>query len=131
MSAVMSPGLNRLQCADKLDQAALIVEQLGLNKGDFVDKATGAVCAAGAINIAVYGEPEYYLDNGPQLADLCVKESVLEHLGIALFGDDGYPLQDEDFDDRIATWNDADGTDATEVAATFRSVAADLREVAA
>lgn len=128
MTAVVSPGLNDLECADKLDEAALIIEVRGLTKHDYLDEDTGSVCAAGAINIAVYGD--LGVASSPQLADLCVKESVLEYLGIELVDEDGEAVPDEDWDDRIATWNDADETTATEVAATFRAVAADLRQVA-
>lgn len=124
--------MNRLEIADVLDRAAVDITEHGLHKGAYVEMddakditVDAPCCAAGAINRVVNGHPlrDFHGDDC-----LAVKEALLEYLGVDLVDEDDQHLSFEDYDDRIAKWNDEPERTAEQVVDTFRAAAAKLRE---
>jgi hypothetical protein len=47
-----------MTAVDTLRTAADLIRERGHHRGDYVDQATGALCAVGAIWVAVWGRPD-------------------------------------------------------------------------
>lgn len=102
-----------IDTAEILDRAADHIDRVGWHQGSLYDNSELAfpscpVCALGAINVALHGEPTFPLD-GADPHD--VADAVLDTLGI----------------EGLADWNDAPGRTQAEVTAALRDTAAALR----
>lgn len=112
--------------ADVLDKAAAVIDRNGWTQGDLYDMAQGEdrpaqdcrVCAIGAINTAVYGDPMYPVRSsqlstpGEHAVDL-----MRDHLRLGSM--------------KLAVWNDTPGRTADEVTRAMRETAAGLRKAVA
>lgn len=102
-----------------LDKAADHIDRVGWHQGSLYDRERNSkltlagcpVCAIGAINVALHGEPTF-TSEGPDAHD--VADAVLEALGI----------------EGLADWNDEPGRTQAEVTNALRDTAAALREEA-
>lgn len=105
-----------------LDRAADHIDAVGWWRGELYDHRQAAtrpllqcsVCAIGAINVALHGEPTFKM----RLAG----EDVLDAHSVAAFVEQRLKVDDE-----IATWNDRPGRTQGEVTAALRETAAELR----
>jgi hypothetical protein len=117
-------------------KAAQVIEDNGHTKGDFYSIPEGSygitlgrseypVCAAGALSIAVFGDPTPPREgeDGRAEFDVIVSRLNARIESFHLYGFEGEPPVL-----RLAGWNDADERTATDVIAAFKRTA---REVAA
>ena len=110
--------------ADILDKAAEHIDRVGWIQNGLYDESQWGddfplqacrVCAVGAINTAVYGNPRYpILETGLQAVAIGAENALKQHLALD--------------NSTIPLWNDAPGREADEVTKALRDTAAALRE---
>lgn len=114
-----------VQTADALDKAADHLDRVGHHKGylydtDQADAGTPLtdcrVCAAGAINIAVYGQPAFpsrETTEGELQLEFRAFDALVAHLRLGVT--------------TLPDWNDAEDRQKRTVVKAFRDTAASLR----
>ncbi|MFJ4808551.1 DUF6197 family protein [Streptomyces longwoodensis] len=127
MSKTPTGALTSAKVADALDAAAAHIERVGWFQGDMYDPEQArikpltqcAVCALGAINVALHGSPQFPLHDSEEWGSV-----------------DAHDLADyvtarriEGFD--LAAWNDEPGRTQDDVTTALRETAAELRRAAA
>ena len=97
--------------ADVFGRSREIILERGWGQGDFVDHDTGAVCAVGAINVALYGNPHGHPSHIP---------------GVRMFAN-GFVWSRYNLPN-LADWNDACGRVKIQVLDLFSAMEAFARE---